>query len=652
MITHTTRVAATLALAFAVAPEGHAERLPAKLFAQHAQYSSVALSPDGTHLAIATPVDNHTDLMIVDLSGKTPPSRLKSLPKEHILDPFWANDNRLVFGKGKKADYLEQPGNLGELYSVNREMKEQKIMFGYQPDVGNRPGRKKDQGWASVIARRGKDRNTLIVQFQSWDEHDKNTYIYRLDPDKVDRKMIEKVPLESASVVVDHDSVPRFAATVDLQYNPILRYRPTADADWQPVPKAITGHNMQVLRFAKDNNTAWALITDKGEPEVLYKVDFAKGTREKVMSAGDYAVGSLIGAGFDGEPFAVYSDAPKPSIQYLDNTSEWAKLHAGLMKQFAGNLVWMEEFSRDDSKVLVHVSGDRNPGQYYLLDRSKNSIAKVLDSYENVDPNKFAPMRIIEFPTSDELKLSAMLTVPTTGTAPYPMVVMSHGGPFGINDTWGFDTDAQFFANRGYAVLQVNFRGSGGRGETFERSGYREWGGKIMDDIAAGVRYTIDNGLADKDRICTFGASFGGYAALMNPIRYPDLYKCAIGYVGVYDLAYMATKGDIDDTKRGRFYVETAVGTDEAKTKAESPVHNVDKLKVPVMLVHGKDDQRVPLVHYKVMSEALERAGRPAESLVKDAEGHGFYKEENRIELYEKMEAFLAKHIGKSNASN
>ncbi len=135
----------------------------------------------------------------------------------------------------------------------------------------------------------------------------------------------------------------------------------------------------------------------------------------------------------------------------------------------------------------------------------------------------------------------------------------------------------------------------------------------------------------------------------MNPIRYPDLYKCAIGYVGVYDIAYMATKGDIDDTKRGRFYVETAVGTDEAKTRAESPVHNVDKLKVPVMLVHGKDDQRVPLIHYKVMSEALERAGRPPVSLVKDAEGHGFYKEENRIELYEKMEQFLDQHIGKAS---
>jgi dipeptidyl aminopeptidase/acylaminoacyl peptidase len=366
---------------------------------------------------------------------------------------------------------------------------------------------------------------------------------------------------------------------------------------------------------------------------------------------GDYSTGGLMTAGFDNEPFAVYSNAPKPSIQYLDPTSEWAKLHAGMMKQFAGNLMWFDDFSRDNNKVLVQVDGDRNPGQYYLLDRTKNSIGKILDNYEGVDPAKLAQMRVIEFPTSDGLKLSAMLTLPVTGAAPHPLVVLSHGGPFGISDVWGFDTDVQFLANRGYAVLQVNFRGSGGRGENFERSGYKQWGGKIMDDIAAGVRYTIEQNLVDKDRICTFGASFGGYAALMNPIRHPDLYKCAIGYVGVYDIGYMATKGDIDNTKRGRYYVETAVGTDEAKTRAESPVHNVDKLKIPVMLIAGKDDQRVPIAHFNVMESALKKAGRPAETLVKDAEGHGFYKEENRIELYEKMEAFLDKHIGAKAAS-
>jgi dipeptidyl aminopeptidase/acylaminoacyl peptidase len=640
------RVVTTTALALSMIHTASAERLPAKLFAQHAQYADVTLSPDGTRLAITTPVDNHTDLMIIDLTGKAEPSRLQSLPKEHVADPFWANDNRLVFGKNKKADYLEQPWDLGELYSINREMKEQKIMFGYQPDVGNRAGRKKDKGWASVIARRGEDRGTLIIQFVSWDANDKNTYIYRLDPNTVDRKMLEKIPLERASVEVDYNNVPRFAETVDLHFNPILRYRPTPDSEWMPVPKSISGRHMSLWSFDKDNNSAWAEISDKGEPSTLYKVDFAKGTREKVMSLPDHDVGGLMYAGFDPQPFAIVNYLPKISIQYLDATSEWAKLHAGLMKQFPGNMVMFSEFSRDDQKILVSVRGDRNPGQYYILDRGKNAISKVLDSLEGMDPAKLAPMRPIQFQNRDGLTLTGMLTTPIEGKAPFPTVVLPHGGPHGASDYWGYDSDVQFLANRGYAVLQINYQGSGERGEDFIRSTHRKWGSTIMDDIADGLKWSIAQNVTDKDRVCIYGVSFGGYAALMNPIRYPDTYKCAIGYAGFYDMEMDYKKGDVNDTRRGRNQIEAELGTDIEEMRRNSPARHAEKVKIPVMLVHGKDDQRCPYAHFKMMLDGLKDAGTPVTSLVKDAEGHGFYKEENRIELYEKMEDFLDQHIG------
>jgi dipeptidyl aminopeptidase/acylaminoacyl peptidase len=634
-----------------IAMPSMAEKLPARLFAQHPQYSAVAMSPDGRHLAITTPVDNRTDLMIVDIDGKSEPRRVRYRPNEHVIEPWWASDDRLVIGKGEKVGFLEQPFALGELYSTNIEMKEQRMLFGYEPDDGSHRGRLKDTGFASVIERVMPVDGDVIVQFQSWNDKDRKTYVYRVNASTASRKLIDTLDLERAAVSVDRAGVPRFAASVDVKGNPILRYRPTTDAPWQPVPATLAGRNMLVWAFAKDGNSAWAEISDKGEPVSMYRVDFAKGSREKILSSGRYETGAMMFAGFDPEPFAIYSNSPKPSIHYLDNESEWAKLHAGVMKQFPGNVATFVDFSRDNQKVLISVDGDRNPGQYFLLDRKNNSIAKILDSYEGIDPTLLAQTRVIEFDTQDGQKLSALLTVPRTGNSPFPMVVMSHGGPFGVADYWGFDTDTQFLASRGYAVLQVNYRGSGGRGDDFERLGYREWGGKIMDDIAAGVRWTIDQQVADKARICTYGASFGGYAALMNPIRYPDLYRCAVGYAGVYDVAYMATKGDIDDTKRGRYYVEETVGTDAEKNRAESPVHNVDKLRIPVLLIHGKDDRRVPLIHFKVMSEALKKAGRPPETLVKDAEGHGFYAEDNRIELYEKLEAFLDRHIGAAAAA-
>lgn len=628
----------------------NADRLPAKLFAQHPQYSAVAMSPDGRHLAITTPVDNRTDLMIVDMDGKSEPRRVRYRPNEHVIDPRWASDDRLIVGKGKKVGFLEQPFALGELYSTNLEMKEQRMLFGYEPDEGSHRGRLKDSGFASVIERVMPVDGDVILQFQSWNEKDKKTYVYRVNTATASRKLIDTLDLERAVISVDHNGAPRFAASADEKGNPILRYRPTADAAWQAVPKTLSSYSMMVWAFANDGNSAWAEISDSGEPEAMYRVDFAKGTREKILAGGNYTTGALMFAGFNAEPFAIYSNKPKPSIHYLDNDSEWAKLHAGVMKQFPGNVASFVDFSRDNQKVLISIAGDRNPGQYFLLDRKSNSISKILDSYEGIDSNELAQTRVIEFDTRDGQRLSALLTVPASGNSPFRMVVMSHGGPFGVADYWGFNADAQFLASRSYAVLQVNYRGSGGRGDDFERLGYRQWGGKIMDDIASGVQWAIEQQVADKARICTYGASFGGYAALMNPIRYPDLYRCAVGYVGVYDVAYMATKGDIDDTKRGRHYVEETVGTDPEKNRIESPVHNVDKLKIPVLLIHGKDDRRVPLIHFKVMSEALKKAGRPAETLLKDAEGHGFYAEENRIELYEKLESFLSRHIGAGTA--
>src|SRR5690606_33960641 len=154
--------------------------------------------------------------------------------------------------------------------------------------------------------------------------------------------------------------------------------------------------------------------------------------------------------------------------------------------------------------------------------------------------------------------------------SPRPMVVMPHGGPHGVHDSWGFNADAQFLASRGYAVLQVNYRGSGGRGRGFLTSGYREWGGKMQDDIADGVRWAIAQKLADPERICTYGASYGGYAAMMQPIRYPDLYKCAIGYVGVYDLEVFRQEGDITDRESGRRYIDRVIGSDPESPRARA----------------------------------------------------------------------------------
>lgn len=300
--------------------------------------------------------------------------------------------------------------------------------------------------------------------------------------------------------------------------------------------------------------------------------------------------------------------------------------------------------SRDGRKVLFMVWSDRHPGAYYVFDRDASKVQLIGESKPWIKPGQMAATRPIEFPARDGKKLFAFYTA--KGDGPHPLVVLPHGGPFGINDTWGYDSEVQFLASRGYGVLQVEYRGSGGRGETFEQSGYGEWGGRIQDDIADGVRWAIDKKLADPSRICIYGASFGGYSALMSPIRYPGLYKCAIGYAGVYDLPLLrSTKGRFDSDKDEAFFDYT-LGTDQAKLARNSPVNRVADLKVPVMLVHGEDDEVADFNQYKAMLGVLQQAGKSPETFVLNGEGHGFYSPEHRAELYEKMEAFLGKYIG------
>ncbi|RZA22088.1 MAG: S9 family peptidase [Lysobacteraceae bacterium] len=292
----------------------------------------------------------------------------------------------------------------------------------------------------------------------------------------------------------------------------------------------------------------------------------------------------------------------------------------------------------------IYTWSDRHPGAWHVFDRAARKLALVTEAMPWLKPENLASSPLFTFRSRDGLTLHGFITA-RPGVGRRPLIVMPHGGPHGPYDSWTYNRDAQFLASRGYAVLQVNFRGSGGRGEDVIESGYRERGGKMQDDIADGAKWAIDTGHADAARICAFGASYGGYAALMQTIRYPELYKCAIGYVGVYD-PKVKKEGDITDRDSGRRYLERALGSDEAQLRAWSPAQNAGKIKVPVFLAQGAIDKRVPMDQFNALKNAFKAAGVPVETMVAPGEGHGFYKPENRAELYRRMEAFLSVHLG------
>ena len=623
----------------------HAQSLAPLDFARHSAISEVSLSPDGDYIALAVPSDNglETQLQVVKVDGSAPMQVLKFGNQQHVSDVIWTTEQQLVLARATTLPLRAKPVSLGQLFSSDMSGKHQNVLFGYFRDDGMKSGRRKDEGFAEVVAVLDGEPGMVLVSFKCWDCGEvADTAIFKVDTVKGSRREIERVK-RSANFIFDHAGIPRIKLTEDDNDQPVVEYRASPSATWQPMPKSLVGHSMEGGRFASDNDTLYADVSDHGEPTQMYRFVLSTGKREKLAGRDDASIGGYEFAGRNGIPFAVTFDAGKPGIQYLDPSSEFSALHAGLMKAFPGQLVSFMDFSRDNNKVLFSARSDRQPANYYLYDRSTKKMLLVAESRPWIAASQLAPMRSIEFQSRDGRKLSGFYTARDDSTR--PLIVIPHGGPHGIHDTWGYDSDVQFFASRGYGVLQVNFRGSGGRGKLFEEAGYREWGGKMQDDIADGVQWLVDNKLADATRICTFGASFGGYAALMQPIRNPGMYKCAAGYVGVYDLAIMKKEGDIIRTKSGRRYLDRVLGTDDAVLAANSPARNVDKIGVPVFLAQGSIDRRVPMEQFNALKNALSASGVKVESMVASGEGHGFYKPENRALLYQRVDAFIGQHL-------
>lgn len=303
--------------------------------------------------------------------------------------------------------------------------------------------------------------------------------------------------------------------------------------------------------------------------------------------------------------------------------------------------------------VLVTSYSDIDPGQWLLLDTSKMSLRKLLDSNPSIKPSRMRPMEIISYPSVDGLTIPAYLTRPTGETQKRAMVVMVHGGP-AARDAWKWDAEVQLLAAQGYLVFQPQFRGSTGFGLKFESAGYGQWGRAMQDDITAGVKHLIEQGIADPQRICIYGASFGGYAALWGLIKTPELYRCGISFAGVSDIEYMLNdNSDINDNKLFRELLRFRVGAHENLDLSEvSPLKNAKRIQAPILLAHGDADRRVPISHSSKMMHELDRYDKPYEWVQLEGEGHGIRLIKNQHKLRSALLKFLAKNIGNAESAS
>lgn len=631
-----------------------AQQIPATDFARYAELDEVALSPTGEYLALAVPTADgkETNLHVIKLADGSVVKVMRFGQESHVRDVTWTADDQITVARAKRFPREEFTRSMGQLMSTNITGDKQRTLFAYVMDELTRRGRNKDLGWAYLVGALDREPGKALVRFYCFPSEcgeDGDTVVFKVDTRTGTRQEVERIKDgdEESSLVFDHDGVARVAYSENRDGSPKMSYRPTATSGWLPVPRSLAGYEISGGVFAQDNNVLYARVSDAGEAVQLYKLDLSAGTRNKIKGRDDAEVSSILVGGREPVPFGVSFTANKPIVEYFDSSSPWAQLHAALMKKFPGQMIYFLDFTRDDNKVLFYASGDRVPYNYYLLDRANgNKIVQVGSRMPWFEGKQLAQVRPIEFKARDGKTLYGYYTAPLGAKSQLqPLVVLPHGGPFHVADTWSFDRDVQFLASRGYGVLQVNYRGSSGRGDSFVTQAFRQWGGMIQEDITDGVKYAIDAKLADPARICIYGASFGGYSALMQPILNPGLYKCAIGYVGVYDLPLELKNEERSSENVERWYARS-LGTDTAALAKSSPANRAREIGVPVMLVHGKADTNVRMNQYRAMEAALRDVGNPPETFTATGEGHGFAKPENIAELYRRMEVFLDKHIG------
>ncbi|HWD16725.1 MAG TPA: S9 family peptidase, partial [Casimicrobiaceae bacterium] len=310
--------------------------------------------------------------------------------------------------------------------------------------------------------------------------------------------------------------------------------------------------------------------------------------------------------------------------------------------------VTLQSVTDDESRMIVAATNDRTQGARYLYDRTADSLTKLGDVAPWLPEAKMAAMKPIQYKTRDGLTVDGYLTLPNgVEPAKLPVVVNPHGGPW-ARDGWGFNPEVQFLANRGYAVLQINYRGSTGYGRKFWEASFKQWGFAMQDDITDGVHWLIKQGIADPKRICIYGGSYGGYATLEGLVKTPDLYACGVDYVGVANLfTFMKTIPPY--WKPFLAMMHQMVGDpekDKERLAAASPALNADRIKAPLLIAQGARDPRVNKDESDQMVAALSKRGIDVPYLVKDNEGHGFHNEENQFDFYEAMEKFLAKYLG------
>ena len=658
MKTHSLALALTFWLA-AVPAAAATSPPPVEAFFENPAFTGAVLSPSGNYLAAKiSKKGGRTVLAVVDLATR------KAEAVAHFADTdvnrvLWVNDNRLVFDtadmSAAKGENYYGPG----LYAVNRDGSKfrQLVSRRGQPFVTN-GGPSKLLPWHTFLLDQNGSQDSDSIYVADYD-YSGPGQLNRVDLLRLNTLSgrTESVfgPGEAKGWLLDQAGEPRVAITHAKGMVGIhLREE---DKKWRQLTSFNDHHGgpdaMEVLAVGQ-GSTLYVTSARGRDMTALYRYDTAAGKLDEqpmVNLEGYDFRGRLVIRG--GKLVGVHYLRDGEGTLWLD--PELKAMQEEIDKRLP-NLVNMVSLPADPQavNVLVRSFSDIQPASYMIYNRSTKVLGWVGDTYPDIKPAAMGVQEQVRYTARDGLQIPAMLTVPLQGEGKkLPLVVLVHGGPYLRGSHWGWSPDVQFLASRGYAVLAPEFRGSTGFGQKHFRAGWKQWGLKMQDDIADAVKWAVDKGYADPQRVCIMGGSYGGYATLMGLVNDPDLFRCGVDYVGVTDINLLYTGhwfyiSDVSDEAK-RYSMPDMIGDpkkDADQFKATSPIEQAHRITRPLLLAYGGQDWRVPLVHGTRFRDAVRKMNKDVEWIEYAEEGHGWHNPKNRIDFWNRVERFLARHIG------
>ena len=602
------------------------------------------LSPDGSKIAFLFPHEKKMALGVFDRATKQSRMILRGAD-ESIYQFFWKGNDRLVFAadvSGNESFFIGSTDLDGK--RVLRIAESQRIennltgdfahIIGHLPLDPNRIGvvgffggnidNSTFVGGAPVVARVNVRHRAVAPLFELRDSDRFHSYVF------------------------DHRGALRLRARRE-EGRLIWEHRPDDSASFKPIaehPFHGYAETWEPQEFAADNTTLWVISREEHDRGALHAFDtrtFTPGPALFVPPEGE--ITQLIVSEDRSRLLGVRHEAERERYHWFDDARR--ALHDRLAATFVGCDIRITSMSDDERVALVFATHDREPGVYYVLDQNAGSLVQFKRTRE-LDPAKLSPRKPICYTARDGLTIHGYLTLPPGSDGRnLPLILHPHGGPFGVRDSWGFDPDVQFLATRGYAVLQPNYRGSGGYGREFINRGRHQWGRAMQDDLTDGVKWAIEQGIADPARVAIYGASYGGYAALMGVMLTPELYACGVNYVGAADLEItFHQRGEDAWRMPDEFsYRREWVGPTKAYRDETSALRFVDRIKVPTLHAYGAEDPRVKIDHWSRLEPLLKKHGKDYQAIVEGRQGHGFRNEEASVSFQSALETFLAQHL-------